>query len=170
MNKFILFAAALLMIAVGANAQQKVGYVNSTKIFSEIPEAADAQKKLEAIAKPVQDEIEKREKEIDNKLNEYKQKEALMNDAAKRTAQQEIYDMDQKLREYKLQKNEELGKQQDKIINPIKEKILKAIEAVAKAEKYTFVFDQTENVRVLLYGDPREDLTNRVIDRLKRGK
>ncbi len=170
MNKFILFAAAMLMIAAGANAQQKVGYVNSTKIFSEIPEAADAQKRLEALAKPIQDEIEKREKEIDNKLNEYKQKEALMNDAAKRTAQQEIYDMDQKLREYKLQKNEELGKQQDKIINPIKDKILKAIEAIAKAEKYTFVFDQTENVRVLLYGDPREDLTNRVIDRLKRGK
>lgn len=170
MNKFILFAAAMLMVAVGAHAQQKVGFVNSTKIFSEIPEAAEAQKKLEALAKPIQDEIEKREKEIDNKLNEYKQKEALMNDAAKRTAQQEIYDLDQKLREYKLQKNEELGKQQDKIINPIKEKILKAIEAVAKAEKYTFVFDQTENVRVLLYGDPREDLTNRVIDKLKRGK
>jgi len=32
------------------------------------------------------------------------------------------------------------------------------------------VFDQTEQVQILLYGDPNHDLTFKVIDRLKRGK
>ncbi|MBI5471128.1 MAG: OmpH family outer membrane protein [Ignavibacteriae bacterium] len=174
MNKLVVSILAVVALMIGAaNAQQKIAYVNSTKIFQEVPEAQDAQKRLEALAKPVQDEIEKQEKAIQDKVDEYKKKESLLNDAAKKTAQQEIYDLDQKLREYKLQKlgqDGELAKQQDRILNPIKEKILKAIEVVAKAEKYTFVFDQTESVRVLLYGDPKEDLTNRVIDRLKRGK
>ncbi len=174
MNKFFIPLLVVVALLIGsASAQQRIAYVNSTKIFQEIPEAQDAQKRLEAIAKPVQDEIEKQEKSIQDKLDEYKKKESLLNDAAKKTAQQEIYDLDQKLREYKQQKlgqDGELAKQQDKILNPIKDKILKAIESVAKAEKYTFVFDQTETVRVLLYGDPKEDLTNRVIDRLKRGK
>lgn len=175
MNKFFLSLYVALALALGSSAfaQQKIGFVNSTKIFQEIPEAKEAQRKLEAAAKPIQDEIEKREKVIQDKLDEYKKKEAVMNDAAKRTAQQEIYDLDQQLREYKLDKlgnDGELAKQQEKILNPVKEKILKAIERVAKDLKYSFVFDQTDNVRVLLYGEPASDLTFKVIDRLKTGK
>ena len=175
MNKFVvsLLVAGVVVIGTTALAQQKIGFVNSTKIFQEIPEAKEAQKKLEAIAKPIQDEIDKREKGIQEKLDAYKSKESLMNDAAKKAAQQEIYDMDQKLREYKQEKlgNEgELAKQQEKILNPIKEKILKAIEKISKEQKYSFVFDQTESVRVLLYGEASADLTYKVIDRLKTGK
>lgn len=175
MNKFLILLLLVsgVLASASAVAQQKMGFVNSTKIFQEIPEAKEAQLKLEALAKPIQDEIDKQERSIQSKLDEYKKKESVMNDAAKRTAQQEIYDLDQKLREYKLEKlgNEgELAKQQDKILNPIKDKILRAIERVAKDQKYSFVFDQTDNVRVLLYGEPAADLTFKVIDRLKTGK
>jgi Skp family chaperone for outer membrane proteins len=41
---------------------------------------------------------------------------------------------------------------------------------VAKDEKYSFVFDKTEQVQILVYGDPAHDLTFKVIDKLKRGK
>ena len=172
MNKLFSILVIGLAMMGSALAQQKIGFVNSTKIFQEIPEAKEAQRKLESIAKPIQDEIDKREKAIQDKLDAYKQKESLMNDAAKKTAQQEIYDMDQKLREYKLDKlgnDGELAKEQDRILNPVKDKILKAIEKVAKELKYSFVFDQTENIRVLLYGEPGADLTYKVIDRLKTG-
>jgi Skp family chaperone for outer membrane proteins len=113
------------------------------------------------------------EKTLQTKIEDYQKRESLLNDAAKKSAQQEFADLKRKYDEFRFEKfgNEgEIAKQTDKIINPLKEKILRAIEQVAKQEKYTFVFDQTENVRVLLYGDPREDLTNRVIDKLKRGK
>jgi outer membrane protein len=110
------------------------------------------------------------QKELQDKYEEYRKKQALMNDAAKRTAEDELQALQLRAREYAQDRDTDLAKQRDRIIEPLKDKILKAIEQVAKMEKYTFVFDQTENVRVLLYGDPREDLTNRVIDKLKRGK
>ena len=174
MKTFILPIIALVFaVGMAATAQQKVGYVNSTKIFQEIPEAQDAQKKIDAITKPYQDSLAAMEKDLQGKIEEYQKKEALMNDAAKKSAQQEFADLKRKYDEFRFEKfgnDGEIAKQTDKIITPLKEKILRAIEAVAKVEKYTFVFDQTENVKVLLYGDPREDLTNRVIDKLKRGK
>ncbi len=174
MNKFFFSLLLAGIVSAGsANAQQKIGFVNSSKIFQEIPEAKDAQKKLEALAKPIQDEIDRNEKAIQAKLDEYKNKESLMNDEAKKKSQQEIYDMDQKLREYKQEKlgnDGELAKKQDQILTPIKEKILKAIEKVAKEQRYSFVFDQTETVRVMLYGEQSADLTYKVIDRLKTGK
>jgi hypothetical protein len=31
------------------------------------------------------------------------------------------------------------------------------------------VFDKTEQIQILLYGDPKDDITFKVIDRLRRG-
>ncbi len=175
MKTFFFPVMALVLAAASPSGaqQQKIGYVNSTKIFQEIPEAQDAQKKIDAITKPYQDSLAAMEKELQSKIDEYQKKEGLMNDAAKKAAQQEFSDLKQKYDQFRLEKfgnDGDIAKQTDKIINPLKDKILRAIEKVAKQEKYSFVFDQTENVKVLLYGDAKEDLTNRVIDLLKRGK
>ena len=78
--------------------------------------------------------------------------------------------MQLRAREYAQAKDQELAKQRERILNPLKEKILRAIERVAKAEKYNYVFDKNEQVNILLYADSKDDLTNRVLDNLKRGK
>ena len=169
MKTSILVLIALLM-TVGAQAQQKVGYVNSPKIFQELPEAQEAQRKIDAFAKPIQDTLAAMQKDLQDKYEEYRKKEALMNDAAKRAQQDELQALQLKAREYAQDKDTELGKQREKVLTPLKDKILRPIEKVAKEEKYTFILDQNETVNVLLYGDPKEDLTNRVIDKLKRGK
>jgi Skp family chaperone for outer membrane proteins len=63
-----------------------------------------------------------------------------------------------------------VAKETEKIINPIREKIKTAIGQVAREEKYNFIFDKTEQIQILLYGDPTHDMTFKVIDKLKRGK
>lgn len=152
---------------------QKTGFVNSAKIFQEVPEAKEAQKKIDALTKPYQDSLEAKQRSLQGKYEEYQKKEALMTDAAKKSAQQELLELERGYNEYRLEKfgsDGELAKQTEKILAPLKEKILKAIERVAKEEKYSFIFDQTEQIKVLLYGDAAHDLTYKVIDRLKRGK
>jgi len=167
-------AVAVCLAGPALNAQsQKIGYVNSTKIFQELPEAQEAQKRIDALSKPLQDSLEVKQRELQAKYDEYQKKEAMMTDAAKKTAQQEILDLERQYNEFRVEKfgnDGALAKQTDKIITPIKEKIIKAIAAVAKEEKYSFVFDKTEQVLVLLYGDPNHELTFKVIDKLKRNK
>lgn len=165
----LVFAGAL----TAQTSAQKLGFVNSSKIFQELPEAQDAQRRIDGLTKPVQDELERREREIQTRVDDYKKKEALMNDAAKKTAQEEILRLEEGYRAYrqeKLSNDGELAKETEKILAPLKAKILAGIERVAKEEKYTFVFDKTEQVNILLFGDPAHDLTFKVIDRLKRGK
>jgi outer membrane protein len=163
-----------ILISVGLHAQtQKTGFVNSTKIFQELPEAQEAQKKIEALTKPYADSAKGMEDNLKGKYEEYQKKEALMTEVAKKAAQQELVELERKYNEYRTDKfgaDGSLAKQTDKIIGPLKEKIIKAIERVAKEEKYSFVFDQTEQVKVLLYADRSQDLTYKVIDHLKRGK
>ena len=78
--------------------------------------------------------------------------------------------MQLRAREYAQTKDQELAKRREAVLTPLKDKILRAIERVARAEKYNFVFDKNEQVNILLYADIKDDLTNRVLDNLKRGK
>jgi len=167
----LLVALALLFPAGRIKAQtQKIGFVNSSTIFNQLPEAQDATKQLEAISKPVQDSLDMMKKDLQAKYDDYQKKEPLMTDAAKRTAQQEIQDLQQRATEFAQLKDQELAKRREKIVAPLKDKILKAIARIAKTEKYTYVFDQNDQINILLYADPKDDLTNRVLDNLIRGK
>lgn len=169
----LIIVLALCLCTTVQAQSLKIGFVNSAKIFQELPEAKEAQKKIDAITKPVQDSLELKQKSLQSKYEEYQKKEGLMTDAAKKTAQQELMELERGYNEYravKLGADGDLAKETDKILAPLKEKILKGIERVAKEEKYSFVFDQTEQVKVLLYGESSHDLTYKVIDKLKRGK
>jgi outer membrane protein len=160
----------LLLLPAAGVAQQKIGYVNSARIFDDLPEAKDLTKRLEAMAKPIQDSLEIYQKEIAALVEDYQKKESMLNDQAKRAKAQEIQDLQVRAREYAQRKDTEMGRQREIMLAPLKEKILRAIERIAKAEKYNFVFDRTEQVNILLYADTKDDLTNRVLDNLKRGK
>jgi outer membrane protein len=173
--KNIVFAVlAVAVCLTGAFAQnQKIGYVNSAKIFQELPAAQDAQRKIDALGKPIQDSLEGMQKDLQARYDEYQKKEALMTDGAKKTEQQKLVELQRKAEEYrtaKLGNDGELAHETEKLLTPLRERIKNAIAAVAKEEKYSFVFDKTETIQILLYGDPTHDITFKVIDRLKRGK
>jgi outer membrane protein len=169
-----LLAAALLFTPLTTSAQtQKIGYVNSAKIFQELPDAQSAQRKIDALSKPIQDTLETMQRNLQSSYEEYQKKESLYNESTKKAEQQKLIEMERKMQEFraaKLGQDGDLAKQTEKLLTPIRDKIRTAIATVAKEEKYNFVFDRTEQVQILLYGDPVHDMTYKVIDRLKRGK
>jgi outer membrane protein len=171
------FVVVLLSVAIGATCAfaqtQKIGYVNSAKIFQELPAAQDAQKKIDAIGKPIQDSLEGMQRELQTRYEEYQKKEALLTDASKKAEQQKLVEFQRKAEEYRVAKlgnDGELARETERLLAPLRDRIKTAIATVAKEEKYSFVFDKTETVQILLYGDPAHDITFKVIDRLKRGK
>jgi len=153
--------------------QQKIGYVNSSKILDDFPEALEAQKKLESLGKQWQDEMDKISKQYQDKGQEYQKKAALLTDDAKKQMQQELLELEQRAYEFRQQKlgpEGELEKERDKLLKPIKDKILKTIEQIAKEQKFQFVFDKNETVQFLLFAEGAYDLTFDVLSKLKRGK
>lgn len=167
-------ALSALMLAPSAFAQQqKIGYVNSTKIFQELPAAQDAQRRIDALGKPIQDSLETMQRDLQARYEDYQKREALLNEAAKKAEQQKLIDLERRMNEYRVAKlgnDGELARETEKLLAPLRDRIRSAITTVAKEEKYSFVFDKTESIQILLYGDPAHDITFKVIDRLKRGK
>ena len=167
-----IIGAAVLACVSLAGAQQRIAFVNSSKIFQELPAAQDAQKRIDGIGKPMQDSLEAMKKDLQDKYAEYQKKESLYNDATKKSEQQKLVEAQQAIQEYQVTRfgqEGELARQSEKIIGPIRDRIKTAITAVAKELKYNFVFDKTEQIQILLYGDPKDDITYKVIDKLRRG-
>lgn len=171
--KMALFFAVIFGIGF-TEAQVKVGYVNSETVLKELPEAQDASRKLEGLVKTWQDEIEKMKTSLQSKVDDYKRQEALLKDeATKQAKQRALLEEEQKIQIYYQEKFDsqrgELVIQREKLMQPIKDKIFKAIGTVAKEEKLSMVFDKAGDVLVL-YADKNLDYTYKVLDNLKRGK
>lgn len=164
----------LCVIAIGlssfayAQSGLKIGYVNSETIINDLPEAKDAQSKLQDLVQSWQDEIKKRSDALQTKYDDYQKQANMLNDATKQARQKELLDEEQQLNQYRTDKQQELTTQREKIMKPIQDKVYEAIEKVAKAKKLNFVFDKAQDVP-LLYADPKFDYTPDVLIYLKRG-
>jgi outer membrane protein len=173
--RYLLTAICIAMLCGASSSiageQLKIGYVDSDVIIKDLPEAQAAQQQLQDIVKGWQDELDTMSKDLQAKYEDYQKKQALYNDATKQSEQQKLVDEEQKVNQFREEKfgaQGELAAQRDKIMAPIREKILKAIEVVAKQEKVSFMFDKAGDV-LLLYAEKQADYTYKVLDQLKRG-
>ena len=172
MKKFVVF---LLLLSVGVFAQGnlKIGYVDSEVILKQLPESIKAQGELESIVKGWNMQLDSMQQSLQADYEDYQKKEATMKESLKKDAVQKLQLKDQELKEFNKSKFDrqtgEYVRQQEQILKPVKEKIFKGIDAVAKEEGMSFVFDKTGDI-LLLYADTQFDITYKVLDKLKRGK
>ncbi len=161
---FAVFACSSLAVT----QSQRLAYVDSETILAQLQEAQDAKAAVDDAVKQWQDELDKMGKDLDSSVQDYQNKSALYSPQKKDDEQKRLSDMQQKIRELQLKRQQDAAQLRDTKFQPIRTKVLKAIEGVAKEEGFTFVFDKL-NQTVLLFADVKYDLTFKVIDRLKRG-
>jgi len=164
-----LVVASIVLVAVAAAQSGKSAFVDSEKILGDLPEAQQASKELDVMVKAWQDSVQQMSDNFQKQVEDYQNRQAVMSVAAKDIEQKRLQDINQQIRDYYTKKLDprtgEAVVEKEKRLAPIRDKVLKAIEAVAKEDGYTFVFDRAN----VLYADARVDLTYRVLDRLKRG-
>ncbi len=165
----------IIFLSVAIYAQQtpvKVGVVDSEIILAQLPEYKQAQDKLNEIVKKWQSELDSLTMDYQERLDNYRKQEAMMTEEVKLKEQQELMKLEQEIYTYRQRKFGQQGDfamEQERLLTPIKQNIIKAIEKVAKEEKVTLVLDKAGDV-VVLYSDPSYDLTFKVLDQLRRGK
>ncbi len=166
MKKFILiFLLAIIPIA----AQMKIGYVDSQTIIKQLPDAQDAQKKLDRLVIEWQDELQKLESEWKQKYDDYEKRKLVMSNQKRAITESELVNMEKQIADYRQAKfgvNGELFKQQEELMKPIQNKVFNIIQQVAKDKDLDFVFDRSGDM-IFLYAKEEYDLTNEVLTKLK---
>lgn len=175
MKRLSLFLVGLCFLASGMHAEAqnlKIGFVDSQKIFEGLPEAQEVQKKLDAQLGVWQDTLDMMAKTFQSEFEAYQAQQGMMDAAAKEEKQQQLMRMQQDVTDYRTRKFGQTGdaaRLRQSMLQPLQNKVLKAIEEVAKEEKLNFVFDKIEDAAMLLYAEAKFDYTFKVLDFMKRG-
>lgn len=174
MKRILTIVPVLLIFGstVFAQMQQKIGYVDSQVMIQTLPEAIKAQGELDNLSKKFSAQADSMTQVLQQEYNQYQKQQNTMNADKQREAQKSLVEKEQALNVFKQQKfgqNGDIYKKQEELFAPIKEKIMKGIQAVAKEEGMTFIFDKSGDI-ILLYADTAFDITYKVLDKLKRGK
>jgi len=158
---------------VAQNNSLKIGWVDSQIILQQYPPAIKAQSDLDALTQKWSKKIDSMTKELQQAYQTAQKQLANMTPDKQKEVQQNLVMKEQQIQDFRQKKfaqpNGEFFAKQTELMQPIKDKIMKAIDVVRKKEGMNYIFDKAGGV-VVLYADPEFDLTNAVLDKLKRGK
>ncbi len=170
-----IFLKFLLLLSIPLSvlfSQVKIGYVDSETIMKQLPEAQEAQRKVDVLIQQWQAELQKMKDEWKSKYDEYERRKLILTDEARAQMERELSELDRKIADFQMQKfgpDGELYRKQDELVRPIQNKIFNAIKEVAVEEGFDFVFDKSGEI-LLLYANEKYDLTQKVLNKLLQVK
>lgn len=166
----LLFFIALFSVSFGSlNAQLKIGYVDLDTIMKQLPDAQDAQKKLDAIIKEWNEELSKMEKDWKTKYDDYDKRKLILSEQKRVEIEKELVTLEDQISKYRQDKfgvKGELFQKQDEVMKPIQNRVFNVIQDIAKEGDYDFIFDRSGNV-MFLFAKDQYDVTNLVLEKLK---
>ena len=165
------FFALLFIIAFAFKSEaQRIAYVDVKVILESIDEYQKAQDELDNVASTWRQEIAQEYDNIKGQYNRYQAEQVLMSDDARKKKEDEIMEMEKKVRE--LQKDKfgpegALFQRRKELVQPIQDRVYAAIEDYASDKGYDFIFDKSSSAG-MLFASPNYDKTSEVLDKLKR--
>ncbi len=150
---FLLLAVALLFSGVGfAQGTLKIGYIDSNKLMSEMPQSDSAQAQVKKFAQSMQSQLQSMGQEYKNKVQTYQNNVGTMSDLIRQTKEKEISDLQQRIQAFQASADQEIQNKQQELFQPIIKKVKDAIEAVGKEYHYTYILDVSQGT-VLYYNN-----------------
>ena len=183
-NLVMAFAAALLLGGLNAQAQAqttttpattatagplKLGYTNIDYVLSQTPEAKDIQNQLTIQRTQSENELKRMQKELEDKYGAYEKGAAQMSDVIKKDRETELQGLQARIQEFGRTAEQSLQTKYQQLVNPVVQKIQKAIDAVAKEAGYQYVFNLdagANTIPILLVAPEENNITELVLKKM----
>jgi outer membrane protein len=164
MKKFLLITYSLLLLGFFANAQ-RYAVIDSKYILEKLPEYKESQTKLDQFSAQWQQEIEKKQADLDKMYKDYDAEQVMLSDELKKKREDELFNREKEVRD--LQKKRfgfegDLFKKRQELIKPIQDKVYSAIQKLAVDKSYDFILDKSEGITVI-FADPKLDRSDDVL-------
>ena len=161
------------MIQVKAQSKGvKIGYIDMEYILQNVPDYSEAKSQLEQKAQIWKQEIEEKKIEIAKLKDELKTEKALLTKELIEEREEEIKFQESELLDFQQKKfgpNGDLITQKAVLIKPIQDQVFTAVQDIAEAKKYDFVFDKSSDL-TMLFSAKRYDISDQVIRVISRAE
>ncbi len=144
------FVILFFAISFSTFAQSKISHINTTDLVASMPEMNDAKAELEKLAKTYETDIQTMAAELQSKVKQYDSEAVSQTDEENAKRLQEVQGMEQSIRQYQAQAQQELQKKEFDLLKPITEKAQEAINKVAGELGYDYVLDSTQGQGVIV--------------------
>lgn len=155
MKKLLLLVAAALLFNIGTADAQKYGHVNSGEILEVMPGIDSLQIKLKAFQEDLQKMYESMMTEYQQKKDKFDREVGTMSSAVRQVREKELQDLATRIQEFQSNAQDDLEEKQYELAKPYQDAIQDAINKVAKANGYAYIFD----TKILLYYGSGDDIT-----------
>jgi len=167
---FLLTIASMLSLSVNAQRGVRIGYIDTEYILQNVPEYTEATTQLESKVQKWKGEIETKLSGIDQKRKELNNEKALLTKELIEEREEDLFFEEKEILEYQQKRfgpSGDLMVQKKQLMQPIQDQIFQAVQDIAKAKKYDFVFDKSADV-VMLYSAERFDMSEQVLRTITR--
>lgn len=170
-RRFLLVLPVLLCVGSLAFGQgaTRVAYIDASKLLKKMPEANDATSRLEQLVAGWNHDAEAMQSDIMRKQTDYDRRKLIMTDAERNAAEIDIQNLRKKLDDFRQSKygaTGDLVTQQNALMKPAYDRLMKAIDEAARDNNFDYVIDRSSRDVVLLYTNSKFDLTLNVARRL----
>lgn len=152
MKKHIILLFALVL-GVAANAQIRLGHINSQELLEMMPEKEVAFQKAEKLAGELQKKLETMTAEYEQKVATYQNSQETMSQTIKQSTVAEIQSLQQRIQQFQGTAQDEIAKEEQRLLQPILDKARNAISNVAKANGFAYIFDVSSGATVYEGGE-----------------
>lgn len=168
MRKHFLFLLIITAASLTVQAQSrgvKVGYIDMEYILQNVPDYTEAKNQLEQKAQKWKQEIEVKKNDITALKDGLKTEKVLLTKELIAEREEEIAFQETELLDYQQKRfgpNGDLTVQKAVLTQPVQDQVFNAVQDIAEAKKFDFIFDKTSDL-TMLFAAKRYDISDQVI-------
>ncbi len=175
MKKHIAFLLLTLSFVNQGFAQSrgiKVGYIDMEYILQNVPDYAEAKSQLEQKAQKWKQDIEAKKVDLAKLKDALKTERVLLTKELIDEREEEIKFQETELLDFQQKRfgpNGDLITQKAVLVKPIQDQVFTAVQDIAEAKKYDYVFDKSSNLTIL-FAAKRFDISDQVVRVITRAE
>ena len=154
-----------LTVSLNAQTKLKLGHMNSGEIMKIMPGIDTIQTNLMNFQNQLKAEYEQMMMEYQKKREDFETKGGTMSQSVYQIKAQEIRDLEARITEFAKSAEEDVQDRYTELLQPFQERLLNAINDIAKEHGYTYIFDSTQG-GALLYSENSDDISHLVKKKL----
>lgn len=168
----ILCSLSLSFFNIHAQKGARIGYIDMEYILEKMPAFAEANNQLELKAQKWKQEIEEKRNEITKLKESLKTEKVLLTKELIQEREEEIAFHEKELSDYQQKRfgpNGDLISQKAVLIKPIQDQVFNAVQDIAEAKNYDYIFDKSSDL-TMLFAKKNLDISDKVVTVLLRAE
>ena len=169
--RFVLLFYLFTFLPLSASAQ-KFALIDMEYILKNVPAYERANEQLNQVSKKWQAEVEALNTEASTMYKNYQNESVFLSQEQKKAKQEQIMNKEKAAADLKKKyfgPEGELFKKREALVSPIQEEIYNAVKEISELRGYSLVLDRSSD-QGIIFGSPRIDISNEVLQKLGYGK